>query len=45
MNEIKIINQIVQDLVDSSQNTNDMILRLGSNYTEYSIINLATGGT
>ena len=44
MNEIKIISQVVQDLADRSQNTNDMVLGLGSNYTEYSIINLATGG-
>jgi|SaaInlV_110m_DNA_1040235.scaffolds.fasta_scaffold03140_5 hypothetical protein len=44
MKEIKIINQVVQDLADKSQNTNDMVFRLSSNYTEHSTFNGTTGG-
>jgi hypothetical protein len=44
MKEIKVTSQVVQDLADDSQNTNEMILGLGSNYTASSIINLVTGG-
>jgi len=44
MRRIKMINQVVQDLVKDSQNTNDMILGLSSNYTAYSALFVATGG-
>jgi len=44
MKEIKIISQVVQDLADKSQNTNDRAFRLGSNYTAYSTFNSAIGG-
>ena len=44
MKEIKIISQVVQDLADKNQNTNDMALGLGSNYTAYSTTSLTLGG-
>jgi hypothetical protein len=37
MIEIKVISQVVEDLADDSQNTNEMELRLNFNYTKSSI--------
>jgi hypothetical protein len=44
MRRIKLVNQVVQDLTKGSQNTNDMALELGFNYTAYSALFVATGG-
>ncbi len=38
MKGIRVISQVVVDLADSGQNTNDTVLGLGSNYTKYSAI-------
>ena len=38
MKEIRIISQVMADLADSNQNTNDVALGLGFNYIKYSAI-------
>ena len=44
MGDIKVTSQVVQDLADGSQNTNDMTLGLASNYTSHSALIIAIGG-
>ena len=44
MKEIRIISQVVEDLADSNQNTNEMVSRLESHYTLYSVLRRTTGG-
>jgi len=44
MNGIRIISQVVEDLADGNQNTNDMVLRLRSDYTPYNALRYTTGG-
>jgi hypothetical protein len=44
MEDIKVTSQVLQDLADGSQNTNDMTLGLGTNYTAYSALIIVTGG-
>jgi|LWDU01.1.fsa_nt_gi hypothetical protein len=44
MIEIKVISQVVVDLADKNQNTNGMVLRLNSNYTETNNIVLLVKG-
>jgi hypothetical protein len=44
MKEIKIISQVVVDLADRSQNTNEMVFGLSSNYTLYAVFAITVGG-
>jgi len=44
MKKTRIISQVVQDLADGNQNTNEMVLRLKSNYTSYTAFIRITGG-
>jgi len=44
MKEIRMINQVLHDLVDTRINTVNSIFRLASNYTSYITFARITGG-